>query len=259
MKTLKLEKRGAVATVRLSRPDQRNAVNEVLAAELIETLNALAKDDSVRCVVLTGDGKAFCSGADLSQFEKDLTPKDVEVYLDTNYKPIIRAITTMSKPVIGSIGGAAAGAGMALALSCDLRIMSDNAGIYPAFINIGLVPDAGSSWFLARHVGYSKALEFLIAGKGISAETCLQWGLANRVVRPDMLDQETFKWAQELAEKPTHAIGLTKKCLAFAFTNSLDDSFDLEAKLQGMAVMTRDHSEGFRAFRAKETPKFTGK
>jgi len=259
METIKLEKRGAVATIRLNRPAQRNAVDEVLAQELLAALLDVREDTAIRAVVLTGEGKAFCAGADVSQFGEELTPEHVETYLEEKYKPIIRAITSMPKPVIGAIEGAAAGAGMSIALACDLRVMSDTAGIYPAFINIGLVPDAGASFFLTRQLGYSRALEFLISGKGISAETCLQLGLANRVVRPDMLDQEAFNWARELAERPTHAIALTKKCLAFALKNDLKDTFAFEAKLQAMAIASDDHAEGVRAFKAKEKPTFTGR
>ncbi len=258
METIKLEKRGGVATIRLNRPEQRNAVDLTLARELREALEDVSKDTSIRAVVLTGEGRAFCAGADISQFGEGTSPEHAEAYLHENYKPIITAITSMPKPVIGAIEGAAAGAGMSIALACDLRVMSDTAALFPGFINIGLVPDAGASWFLSRQIGFARAFDFLISGKAMTAETCLSLGLANRVVRPDTLESEANSWARELAERPTKAIAMTKQCLNFSGISGLADAFSFEGQMQAVAVGSEDHAEGIRAFRAKEKPVFKG-
>ena len=255
---IKFEHRDKYAVIRLNRPNQRNAVDEVLAAELKDVLEFVGGHDAIRAVVLTGEGKGFCAGADMSQFGEELEPASVEAYLQTRYKPIIEAITTMPKPVIGAINGPAAGAGMAIGLACDFRVMSDTAAFYPAFIKIGLVPDAGSTWFLTQHLGYCRALEFLVSGKPLGADRCVVLGIANRVVRPDQLMQEAEGWARELAQAPTFAIGLTKQIAKFAVAGGLMDTFDLEAVLQRDAIASQDHLEGVAAFREKRRPNYQG-
>lgn len=256
--TIKLENRGSFAHIKLNRPKQRNAVNETLANEFRQALQAVSDDKSVRAVVISGEGGAFCAGADVSQFGNELTPEAVETYLLERYKPIISLITTMKKPVIAAVQGPAAGAGMSIALACDFRVMSDEAALYPAFIKIGLVPDAGGTWFLARTIGYSRALEFAIDGRPMAADRCLALGLANRVVRPDHLITEAENWARELAEKATMAIALTKESFQYACENDLMESFDMEAKLQKIAIGTDDHKAGVEAFRTRTTPVFKG-
>lgn len=257
--TVKFDIRHHVAHLRLNRPQQRNAVNDTLAVELYEALNSVSNNPDVRAVVLSGEGGAFCAGADITQFGTELTPDAVESYLQEKYKPIIAAITSMPKPILAALGGPAAGAGMSIALACDFRVMSDDAALYPAFIKIGLVPDAGATWFLARQIGYSRALEFAIDGRPMSAERCLSLGLTNRVVRPDQLHHEAESWARELAEKPTYAFALTKQTFQFACENNLMASFDLEAKLQKLAIASDDHQIGIDAFRTRTKPVFTGK
>ncbi len=256
--TIKLEIRGAVAHIKLNRPKQRNAVNETLANEFRQALQSVSDNKSIRAVVLSGEGAAFCAGADISQFGSELTADEVESYLLERYKPIISLITSMAKPVIAAINGPAAGAGMSIALACDLRVMSDESALFPAFIKIGLVPDAGGTWFLARIIGYSRALEFAIDGRPMSAERCLALGLANRVVRPDHLISEAENWARELAEKATLAIALTKQSFHYACENDLMKTFDMEAKLQKVAIATEDHQAGIDAFRTRTTPVFKG-
>ncbi|MEZ4460692.1 MAG: enoyl-CoA hydratase-related protein [bacterium] len=257
--TIKVELRGSFAHIKLNRPKQRNAVNETLANEFRAALESVSADEAIRAVVISGEGNAFCAGADVSQFGNELTPAEVETYLLEKYKPIISAITSMPKPVIAAVHGPAAGAGMSIALACDFRVMSDEAAIYPAFIKIGLVPDAGATWFLARQIGYSRALEFLIDGRAMPAERCLALGMANRVVRPDQLAAEAEKWARELAERPTYAIALTKQALAFACDNDLMASFDTEARYQKLAIATEDHQAGIEAFKNRTTPVYKGR
>jgi len=256
--TVKLENRGSFAHIKLNRPMQRNAVNETLATEFRQALQAVSDDKTIRAVVISGEGRAFCAGADVSQFDTSLTPEAAEAHLHERYKPIISLITSMKKPVIAAVHGPAAGAGMSIALACDFRVMSDEAAIYPAFIKIGLVPDAGATWFLARAIGYSRALEFAIDGRPVPAERCLALGLANRVVRPDHLVAEAENWARELAEKPTMAIAMTKEAFQYACENDLMKTFDKEAKFQGIAFGSDDHKAGVEAFKTRTTPVFKG-
>lgn len=250
--------RDHVATVTLNRPDRRNAVDRTLARELRQALEGVAADDDIRAVVLRGAQGTFCAGADVSQFGETLTEEEVEAYLLEYYHPIIKALVTMKKPVIAEIAGAAAGAGMSIALACDLRIFGANAALHPAFSNIGLVPDAGATWFLVRHMGYSRAFAFLAAGKPMPARRCFEVGLANRVVEPDVLASEANAWAIELAERPTLALGLTKGLAHHAVTSTLFETFEREAALQATAIASDDHHEGVQAFRDKRDPKFTG-
>lgn len=257
--TVKLDVRGAVAHIRLNRPQQRNAVNETLAQEFRAALEQVASDAAVRAVILSGEGGAFCAGADVTQFGAELTPEAVETYLLEKYKPIIAAITAMPKPVIAAIDGPAAGAGMSIALAADFRVMHDDSALYPAFIKIGLVPDAGATWFLIRHIGYSRALEFATDGRPMTADRCLALGLANRVVRPDQLIHEAENWARELAEKPTYAFALTKDSFRHAAEHDLMSSFDKEAQLQKLAIASDDHKAGIEAFRTRTKPTFSGK
>ncbi len=256
--TVKYEPRDQYAIIRLNRPDQRNAVDEQLAAELLEVLQTVAYDTSMRAIVLTGEGKGFCAGADVTQFGDTLEPESVTEYLHTRYRPIIELLTSMPKPVIGAINGPAAGAGMSIALACDFRVMSDTSAIYPAFINIGLVPDAGATWFLVNQLGYSRALEFLVSGKPMTADKALVLGVANRVVRPDQLQTEAETWARELAKMPTYAAGLTKEIAKAAVSEDLMETFAREAELQAKAIATADHHEGVAAFREKRNPDFKG-
>lgn len=174
------------------------------------------------------------------------------------YKPLIMAMVEIEKPIIGAINGGAAGAGASLALACDLRVMADDAYILQAFSNIGLVPDAGSTWFMARLVGYSRALQLCIEAERIPAARCLEWGLCNRVVHAGELQGTAHAWARSLAQRPTLAVGWTKQALCAAMTTTLEASIHLEADLQAQAVQTADHREGVLAFAQKRAPQFRG-
>ncbi len=249
----------SVATITLNRPERRNAVTAAMLDELTAAFGRAAADQSVRAVVLTGTGAGFCAGQDLGSFGGIATREAVRSAVLDHYKPLILRMVTLPKPIIGAINGVAAGAGASLALACDLRIMADDASLMEAFINIGLVPDAGSSWFLTRLVGYSRAFEIAIEGERITAQRCLALGLANRVTPATTLLADAHAWAHELAQRPTYAIGLTKQVLLQATERNLEAIIELEADLQGEAVASQDHREGVAAFMQKRKPIFQGR
>ena len=249
----------AVAVITLNRPDRRNALTPDMLDELGAALDRAAADPTVRAVLLTGAGRGFCAGQDLAALGDDSPPAAVLSLLLNHYKPVILRLVNLPKPVIAAVNGVAAGAGAALALACDLRIMADDAALLPAFINIGLVPDAGSTFLLARQVGYSRALELAIAGERLPAARCLELGLTNRVVPAAELPAAARAWAGELAQRPTAAVGQTKRLLHAALTHDLATMLDLEAAEQARAAATADHREGVAAFRAKRPPVFQGR
>jgi len=248
-----------VATLTMNRPDNLNALSEDLALALQETLARVAADDAVRCVVLTGAGRGFCSGADLSSVNMEPGDKiPVADILRRLYNPIVLPITQMEKPVVAAVNGVAAGAGASLALACDFRIASEKARLYQAFIKIGLVPDSGAHFFLVKMLGTAKAAELAMLGDIIDAAECERLGLFTRVVSADKLAEEARAFALRLANGPTKALGLTKKALAYATTHDLAQVLDYEADLQSQAAMTQDNIEGVMAFLQKREPKFTG-
>lgn len=247
-----------VATVRLNRPDRRNALTSEMLSELYTAVVAAANDPAARAIVLTGEGPTFCAGQDLSIFTGQMEGHAVREAIVKYYKPLIMAMVEIEKPIIGAINGGAAGAGASLALACDLRVMADDAYILQAFSNIGLVPDAGSTWFMARLVGYSRALQLCIEAERIPAARCLEWGLCNRVVQAGELQGAAQAWARSLAQRPILAVGWTKQALCAAMTTTLEASIHLEADLQAQAVQSADHREGVMAFMQKRAPQFRG-
>lgn len=258
--TLLLNRNDAVLTITMNRPERHNALSSQLDEELRRVFSdGEATDPEVRAVILTGAGQGFCSGADLTAFEDLEGPDQVEVYLKEHYLPLIQALTRLEKPVIAAINGAAAGAGCALALACDLRVMAEEASLVVAFSSIGLVPDMGTTWLLARNVGYGRAFEMAATGKAVPADRCQEMGLANRVVPRQALADEAAAWAQQLAQRPTRALGLTKKALYHAMSSTLDDAVEREAELQREAAATADHREGVQAFLEKRKPQFEGR
>ncbi|HEU5012269.1 MAG TPA: enoyl-CoA hydratase-related protein [Roseiflexaceae bacterium] len=248
---------GSVATITLNRPEARNALND----ELLDGLRAAfeqARDEQVRAVVLAGAGKGFCSGADLSVFGQARTPDETAAYISAKYQPLMQAICALPKPVIGAINGVAAGAGAALALACDLHVMAEDASIMMAFSNIGLVPDAGATWFLARLVGYSRAFEIASEAERIGAARCYELGMANRIVPAAELLPAAQAWAERLAQRPTLALGLTKQALYHALESDLLDTIAYEAELQKHTIVSDDHREGVTAFRERRPPMYKG-
>ncbi len=249
----------AVATVTMNRPERRNALDRALERDLTAALEQARDDTEVRAVVLTGAGKGFCAGADLTSFGGRITGEQAQRHILTAYWPLVALLVTMPKPVIAAVNGVAAGAGCSLALACDLVVMADDASLLQAFSNLGLVPDAGSSWLLARQVGYRLAYQIAVEGERIPAARCLEVGLANRVVPADRLLAEAQAWAARLAQRPTLALGLTKQTMQTALTASLEETVRLEAALQARCFESEDHAEGLAAFLEKREPQFKGR
>jgi 2-(1,2-epoxy-1,2-dihydrophenyl)acetyl-CoA isomerase len=247
-----------VLTITLNRPDVLNACNRKMTDEIQDALKKAERDAGVRCIVLTGAGRAFCSGEDLKSRQADGT-QGFESTLRDRYIPIVLKMRNIEKPVIGSINGVAAGAGCSLALACDLRVASDKASFIEVFVRIGLVPDAGSSFFLPRLVGLGKALEMAFTGDSVGADEALRIGLVNRVVPADELEGATRELALRLAKAPTRAIGLSKRAMNRALTMDLEQILEYEVFTQEAAGNTEDHKEGLAAFLEKRTPNYMGK
>lgn len=254
---LRVEIDGAVATITLDRPEALNALTIAIKVALLEALQSIAADRSIRAVVLTGAGRAFCAGQDLVEREQPNAPP-LEVELRDRYNPIVRTMRTIGQPIIAAVNGVAAGAGASLAFACDLRLASPEARFLLAFGRIALVPDSGATWFLPRLVGSARAAELALLGDAVNADDALRIGLVNRVVPAAELADEARSLAVRLADAAPLAVALTKGALERAWSIGLDEALDGEAKLQGIAGASADHQEGLAAFREKRPPRFTG-
>ncbi|MFB3906325.1 MAG: enoyl-CoA hydratase/isomerase family protein [Acidobacteriota bacterium] len=247
-----------VMTVTLNHPERRNAFNNRMLVQITSAINEAACNPDVRAVIITGAGKAFCAGQDLEAFEAEAR-EGAQAHILAQYKPLIVALRDIEKPVLAAVNGVAAGAGLSLALACDLRIMADDAVLLAAFGRIGLVCDSGSSWFLARHLGFGRAFEVAILGNPLTAARCVELGLVNRFVPSASLLSEARAWAEQLAQLPTLAVGWTKKSMNLALETGLLETLEAEARYQGQAVRTEDFAEGVKAFKEKRLPVFRGK
>jgi len=255
MAEVEVTRDGAVQTITLNRPDVLNAFNRTLHAALRDALKE-ARDPEVRAVVLTGAGRGFSAGQDLKEFGD--TP-DVSDALRESYHPNVLAIRALEKPVIAAVNGVCAGAGLSLACVCDLRIAADNASFVPGFIGIGLVPDAGGTFFLNRLLGASRAFEWMTSNRRLTAAEAHAWGLVTEVVEADRLQARAAEVAAFYAALPTRGVGMTKRLFDHATTATLEEQLEHEAQLQAAATKTEDFREGVAAFLAKREPKFTGR
>ncbi|MGF1543564.1 MAG: enoyl-CoA hydratase/isomerase family protein [Parvularculaceae bacterium] len=245
----------AVARVTLNRPDALNAINEEMRRDLLDALCKASADTSVRVVIVTGAGRGFSAGADVTDLSG---ARNVEDVLNAEYGPILSVVQTCEKPVIAAINGPAAGIGMTLALTCDLRVMSADAYLMSAFSNIGLVPDGGLSWLLTQQIGYARAYEAAAEATKISAERSLELGLVNRVRAADALADDALAWASELAGRAPIALALTKRAFRTASQEGLRNAMAYEAMLQRRAIATEDRAEGVAALIQKRKPVFRG-
>lgn len=263
--TLQVAAEGGVLTITFNRPESLNAYNEAMSVELSAALKSAAREDAIRCVLLTGAGRAFCSGQDLAEIKERYAPEnagketDFAAHLRQKFNPIVTRLRTLEKPIVAGVNGIAAGAGASFAFACDLRVCARSAAFAMAFTSIGLVPDSGACYTLLQHVGYARAAEMLYLGEKITAQQAYEFGLVNRVVDDAELAEKSREIALKLAALPTRALGLTKRLLNAAWTASLDEQLEHEAFSQFTAGNTTDHREGVRAFLDKRKPAFVGK
>jgi 2-(1,2-epoxy-1,2-dihydrophenyl)acetyl-CoA isomerase len=253
--TIRVEAADGVTTITLNRPESLNALNSTMRRELSGALRVAARDDTVRAVVLTGSGRGFCSGADLRGGPGE---REFRRVVRDEYNPLIRAVRDMPKPVVAAVNGVAAGAGVSLALACDLVVAAEEARFILAFVRIGLVPDSGSTRVLVRALGRHRAAALIFTGDPLSAGEAHESGLVALVAPADELPGAARRLAERLAAAPTRAIGLAKRLINQAEDARLDDSLAMEAALQELAGRTQDHAEGVAAFAEKREPRFVG-
>jgi 2-(1,2-epoxy-1,2-dihydrophenyl)acetyl-CoA isomerase len=259
--TVRVERRGAELRITLDRPEQMNAWNKQFGLDLRDAVEKAAEDDAVRAVVITGAGRAFSSGADLKA-GFDPTPDgkvDVMSALNDRYHPIIVGLRTMDKPVLAAVNGAAVGIGLSLALAADLVIAKESAFFMLAFVNIGLVPDGGSSLFVPERIGFARATEMAMLGERVPARQALEWGLINRVTADEDFDAEVDALAQKLANGPTRSYAGSKRQLNAWLYERMDTQLALEARIQQESAGSADFMEGVQAFLEKRSPSFGGR
>lgn len=247
-----------VRTISLNRPDKFNSFNREMAIRLQEALDEAASDDSIRAVLLTGEGKAFCAGQDLSE-AIDPDGPGIQKIVREHYNPVLLKLRALEKPVVCAVNGVAAGAGANIALACDIVIAAGSASFLQAFSKIGLVPDSGGTFFLPRLIGFQRASALMMLGDKVTADEALQMGMLYKVVEEDQLKDEAMKIAKKLSEMPTKGIGYTKILLNASLSNDFNAQLNLEEKYQTLAGSTYDYTEGVNAFLEKRKPVFKGK
>jgi len=254
------EDNNGVRLLTLNRPDSFNALTVELKERLLEALRQAAADDSVRAVVITGAGKAFCAGQDLKEHVAMLEANDPTPLktVEEHYNPLIKTVTSMPKPVIAAVNGTAAGAGASLAFACDLRIASDNAKFLMAFANVALSADSGASWTLPRLIGYGRAMEMMLLAEPVDAQEALRIGMVNRVVPAGQAVEAASELASRMAVGPTSAYARIKETMLAAAAEGLAEALAVEAGAQAEAGQTTDHREAVQVFVEKRTPRFTG-
>lgn len=258
MSTVLLHKENGVGYITLNRPDKYNSYNRDMALALQAHLDDCDHDETVRCIYLTGAGKAFCSGQDLSE-AMNPSPEEFERIVRENYNPTILRLRNIEKPIIAAVNGVAAGAGANFALACDIIVASESASFIQAFSKIGLIPDSGGTFFLPRLVGMQRAAALMMTGDKVTAAEAVSMGMAYKYFTDDTFEAESKKIAVTLALMPTRGIGLTKRLLNRSFSNDLAQQLQMEKEQQMLAGSTEDFREGVKAFLEKRKPVFKGK
>ncbi len=246
-----------VCHIKLNRPSVFNSFNQGMALDLQRTLDDCEKNDNVRAIVITGEGKAFCAGQDLAE-ATDPNGPELESIVREHYNPIIERLRNIEKPIIAAVNGVAAGAGANIALACDITIATESASFIQAFSKIGLIPDSGGTFFLPRIVGMQKALALMMTGDKVSATDAEAMNMIYKVVSDENFEEEVTKFAEKMAKMPTRGFGLTKKAVNASWNNTLTEQLKLEEIFQTEAGKTHDFSEGVNAFMEKRRPNFTG-
>ena len=253
-----LRTHGGIAVIRFNRPEKMNAIGAVTRSQLADAIKQAERDDAVRVVVLTGSGRAFCSGADVTEMAPGAgmrTPEDVGNVLRNEYMPMLMRLRTMPKPVIAAMNGPAIGIGASYALACDIRIATPEAYILEAFINIGLAPDGGVSWLLPRLAGTGIAYEMFFTGKPLSAADAHRLGVINRIVPAERLEEEVHDLANQLVAQPRQALAGAKRSVNHALVSSYDDAMEFESYLQEAQAASSEFAEGVQAFLARRLAK----
>ncbi|MFU0444830.1 2-(1,2-epoxy-1,2-dihydrophenyl)acetyl-CoA isomerase PaaG [Pseudocitrobacter faecalis] len=250
-----------VMTITLNRPERLNSFNDVMHQQLAECLKQAERDETIRCLLITGAGRGFCAGQDLN--DRNVDPNgpapDLGMSVERFYNPLVRRLAKLPKPVIAAVNGVAAGAGATLALGCDMVIAARSANFVMAFSKLGLVPDCGGTWLLPRTAGRARAMGLALLGDKMSAEQAQQWGMIWQVVDDVELADTSLTLARHLATQPTYGLGLIKQALLASETHTLDQQLDMERDFQRMAGRSDDYREGVSAFLAKRPPQFSGK
>lgn len=258
MDPILFEKKDGVAVITLNRPDKFNSFNRQMALQMQDRLRECDKDSEVRCIVITGSGKAFCAGQDLQEAIDPEGPELTQI-VSEHYNPIILKIRSIEKPIVAAVNGVAAGAGANIALACDIVVARKCAEFIQAFSKIGLIPDSGGTYILPRIVGYQKASALMMLGDKICADDAESMGMIYKAIEDVDFESEIDKMTAKLASMPTRGIGLTKRALNSSAANTLKQQLDLEDALQTTAGQTEDYQEGVNAFLEKRKPKFKGK
>ena len=259
--TIEFEITEGVAVLTLNRPDRMNSFNTQMHGEVRDALKQVKKDDSVRCLLITGNGRGFCAGQDLSDRNVDPNAEmpNLGESIEKKYNPLIRTLQGLEMPVICAVNGVAAGAGANIAFACDIVLAARSASFIQAFCKIGLVPDSGGTWTLPRLVGHARAMALSMLGDKISAEQAQSWGMIWQVIDDEQLKDEALLLAKRLATQPTKGLALIKRAIQSSWDNSFDEQLDLERDLQTLAGRTEDYREGVKAFMEKRQPDFKGK
>ena len=258
--SIAVKREGGLAIVTLNRPDRLNSFTAAMHEELADALATIADDASVRTVLLTGAGRGFCAGQDLSDraVSPDGEAVDLGKTVQLHWAPLIRRITSLDKPVVCAVNGVAAGAGASVALACDVVFAARSAKFIQSFANIGLIPDSGGTWVLPRLVGQARALGLALTGEPLSADDAVAWGLIWKAVDDAELMEQARALATRFAQGPTRGLAATKRLLRSSFGRSLDDALDLERNTMRELGFSADYQEGVAAFMAKRKPAFTG-